>query len=212
MAKFYHMHAFSGVVGDVVGCNGPFGFYIRSRPKRKKRKPSPGQVEWRAKLALAIRFLAPLKEIVYRGWAMPSGPKCKTAAMNRAVSLTVSVAVEGSFPDLKINPEKIQLSRGSLCKLLELSMSVTHKIVEVKWLSGLTVFPAFADDTVYVVAYHVGEKIVLGALAERIHANVTIDLSAEPIGSEWLVYACVSTREGKRFANSQFIGKIILTA
>ncbi|MFC6101484.1 DUF6266 family protein [Olivibacter domesticus] len=206
MAKFINMTCFSGSVGGFVGCMGPFGFYVRSKPKKSLKPPTAGQLATRAKMALVGGYLKPLKEMVYLGFAASYKVKSKTAAMNMAVAHAMHNAIGGTYPDLSIKPEQIVLSRGKVPKLWKPQVQLQGKQLHVTW-RPLANFCSFADDCVYVLGYNVKAKTVAVREAVREAASVTIDLEAEPPGSTVHLYVCVSNRESKLFSNSQYLGE-----
>jgi len=205
MAKFINISSFSGTLGQFVGCKGPFGFYVRSKPKKSLKPPTAGQLATRAKMALVATYLLPLKEIIYMGFAAGYNVKSKTAAMNMAVAHAMRNAIAGTYPDLYIRPEQVALSKGKVQRLWKPEVQLKERQLQVTWRPTLN-FSSFADDMVYVLAYNVKAKTVAVREAVREAASVTIDLEAEPPGSAVHLYACVSNRESKLFSNSQYLG------
>ncbi|RQP15310.1 MAG: hypothetical protein EAS52_15555 [Parapedobacter sp.] len=208
MARFIDLLAFSGAVGDVVGCMGPFGFYIRSRPRKSDKTPSPKQRAARSKLGMAMGFLKPLKEIIYMGFANAHRSRSKTAAMNAAASHMLNYAIEGDFPDISINPAAVRLSRGTLMQLPDVSLEQTGSEITVMWSPMLSPFSGHADDRVMVICYNLEEESVEVGEAKRQDGLLTLDLSELPVDSTSLIYVCVAERNGKQFSNSQFLGRI----
>lgn len=209
MARLIDLLTFSGAVGDMVGCNGPHGFYIRSRPSKPAKAPTPKQLEARAKLSMVMRFLKPLKAIIYRGFMGNQSAKTRIAAMNAAASHVLNQAMVGAYPDLRIDPAKVRLSRGTLLGLPQATFRAQGASVDVSWSPALTPFSGHADDEVTVVVYNPQEKTVLAGVALRSAGTLAVDASDEPPGSELLVYACVCDRTGRKFANSQFLGRTV---
>jgi len=207
MAKLFNMTAFSGSIGEIVGCKGPFGFYIRRKPRKSKKQPTQRQLEWREKMAMAAGFLAPLKEIVYLGFATSYGSHTKTIAMNRAVSMLIQHALEGEYPNFYINPAAVVLSRGALSRLRDLQVGFINRKLRIQWSALLPTFNGFADDRVYILAYNTTERTVVVEMIERRAGVMEVDLRTESAGSELLVYVCVSTYDGKKFSNSQYLGR-----
>lgn len=205
MAKFINITSFSGTLGQFVGCTGPFGFYVRRKPKKSLKPPTAGQLATRAKMALVATYLLPLKEIIYMGFAAAYNVKSKTAAMNMAVAHAMRSAIAGTYPDLSIRPEQITLSKGKVQRLWKPEGQLQERHLKVTWRPMIT-FSSFADDIVYVLAYNVKAKTVAIREAVREAASVTVDLEAEPSGSTVHLYVCVSNRESKLFSNSQYLG------
>src|SRR5690606_7384065 len=208
MARLSNLLSFSGVLGDVVGCNGPSGFYIRSRPKRSGKAPSPKQQNARSRLATVMRFLKPLKEIVYMGFAQAHPSRSKTTAMNAAASHMLNYAVEGEYPDISINPAAVRLSRGALASLPDVAHEQVGSEVTVTWSPFLPKFSGNSDDIVMAICYNLEERSVMVTKALRSDGLATLDLFELPANGTSLIYVCVADRGRKVFANSQFVGKI----
>ena len=210
MARLVDLFTFSGRVGEVVGCTGAHGFYVRSRPRKSRSQATPRQLEVREKFAMASGFLKPLKELIYEGFlgAHPRGNK--VSAMNAAVSHLINHAINGEFPDLTVNPAEVRLSRGKLAKLAITGFGRKDRSVEVNWEYGGARASGHSDDRVRVVVYNLQEKTVMINDTVRQSGEITVDVAEEPTGSELLVYVYVADRRGKWFSNSQFLGKVVV--
>ncbi len=208
MARLSNLLAFSGALGDIVGCNGPTGFYIRSRPQRSEKAPSPKQRDARSRLAAVMRFLKPLKEIIYMGFAQAHPSRSRTTAMNAAASHMLNYAVEGSYPDITINPAAVRLSRGTLAPLPNAAYEQVGSAVTLTWHPMLPRFSGNADDLVMAVCYNLQERSVLVVEAIRNDGFATLDLVELPLNSTSLIYVLVADRDKKQFSNSQFLGKV----
>lgn len=206
MAKFINMTSFSGTLGEFVGCMGPFGFYVRSKPRKSTKAPTQKQLENRMKMGLIGNFLRPFKEMIYLGFASSHHVKSKTAAMNMAVAHAMRNAIGGTFPDLYIQPDGVMLSKGNVQKLNKIAVKLEDQHLYVRWSASVNNINAFADDCVYVLCYNVQQKtLTIGEEIRRTGA-MELNLKAEPHQSTLLVYACVSSRAGKFFSNSQYLG------
>lgn len=199
---------YSGKVGDMVGCKGAHGFYIRSRPRKAKSPASPRQLEVPARLALATGFLKPLKAIIYEGFSGTYPINNKVSAMNAATSHVLNHALVGNYPDLRIAPAEVRLSRGTLGKVIVTKFGKTNTSMEVFWSPMVSPFSGHGDDRVKVVIYNPMEKTVMASEAMRETGETTVDISDEPPGSELLVYVYATDRDKKQFSNSQFLGKV----
>lgn len=208
MARFSNLLAFSGVLGDVVVCNGPTGSYIRSRPRRSEKAPSVRQKQVRSRLATTMRFLKPLKEIIYAGFAKAHPSRSRTTAMNAAASHMLNYAVEGSFPDITINPAAVRLSRGTLAALPDAGYEQVGSAVTVTWSSLCAALSGHPDDVVTAVCYNLRERSVVVTEALRSDEMASLDLFELPQNSTSLIYVLVADRDRKQFSNSQFLGKV----
>ena len=207
MAKFINMTCFSGSVGGFVGCMGPFGFYVRSKPRKSAKAPTQKQLENRIKMGLIGNFLRPFKEMIYLGFASSHHVKSKTAAMNMAVAHAMRNAIGGAFPELYIRPDQVMLSKGNVQKLNKVAVRLEDQHLYVQWSTSVNNFNAFADDCVYLLCYNVQQKTLTVSDKMRREGTINLNLKAEPHQSRLLVYACVSSRAGKFFSNSQYLGE-----
>ncbi|WP_257668108.1 DUF6266 family protein [Parapedobacter tibetensis] len=208
MAKFNDSFAFSGTIGDLVGCNGPFGFYVRSRPRKSTKPPSVKQLAAREKMKTVMDFLSPLRELIHLGFASPYGQHNKTDAMNRAVSHVYHNALGGEYPHFEIDPSNVRLSQGTLKGLDVDGIGVDGDQLRLRWGPDADRKGAFNDDQVYLVAYNFTGRFAAIAAGYRIAGNMGLDVAPEPVGSRLLVYVCVGDQGDKRFSNSQFLGTI----
>ena len=114
--------SFSGKVGNVVGSSWRAIDYIKSLPKPSKKPATAKQIEHRAKFALAVDFLSPLRSFITMGYN--DEQQQKMTAFNRATSQLIQ-KIEGTYPDLSIPYSEVQLSKGSLKPV---QLSVEHNI------------------------------------------------------------------------------------
>lgn len=208
MAKLNDLFAFSGRLGDLVGCKGPNGFYLRSRPRKSRKPPTAKQLEVRARLALVMRFLKPLKEIIYEGFSNKQLNIGKMSSMNAASSHLLNQGLEGSYPDMAINPAAVRLSRGNLVGLANVQLHPYPDRIDMTWLATATHYNGYSDDWVRLVCYNPAERSVVVNEAIRSEGALTVDVSEEPPGSELLLYCYVADRDGKQFSTSQFLGTV----
>lgn len=208
MAKLIDLLTFSGAVNDMVGCRGTYGFYVRKRPRRSHKDPTPKQLEARERLSMVVAFLKPLKEMIYDGFGDKRRTGGRTQAMNAATSHVLNHAVTGTYPELHIDPAEVRLSRGGLPGLVQAGAMRVGNTVVVNWSPDMTPESGFPDDLVRAVVYNPSERTVMTGMVSRETGTLTVNIADETPGSELLVYVCVSDRDGKVFANSQFLGRM----
>lgn len=209
MAKLINLFTFSGRVGDLVGCQGPRGYYVRSRQRKSSKPPTAKQLEARARMARVMDFLTPLREIIYVGFDSKSNRGYKTGALSKAISHAMRKAMLGKYPNWYIDPSEIRLSQGDLLPLRIREIVPTGSgVVYVKWNTTQVRRRAFDDDRVFVIAYRYPDKVLVVAENQRSAGEVSVDTSSDCPGSEWLLYACAAERDLSRFSNSQFLGKV----
>ena len=159
-------------------------------------------------MALVAGFLNPLRELIYLGFASRKDRGSRAGAFGRATAHAVRYAVEGTYPDLHVNPAAILLSRGALLALDSPTVTLEGTLLKVAWVPNHNRLNAFADDVVYALVYHAEDGVLMTGIADRAAGGATIDVASEPPGSQLLVYVCVAERGDKRFSDSQFLGML----
>ncbi len=102
---------FNGKVGNVVGSTWKGISYMRAKAPSVKRKASDKQIAHRTRFRLAAKFLQslyPIIEIGFKNLTIHRSPQ------NAAMAELMNYAVEGEYPDFKINLENVTLSIGTL--------------------------------------------------------------------------------------------------
>src|SRR5690606_12727385 len=84
---------------------------LRSLPKPSSKPATAKQKAQRAKFALAIEFLSPMREILNIGFNDKS--QTKMTAFNNATN-DLLFKIEGEYPDFTIPYPKVRFSTGSL--------------------------------------------------------------------------------------------------
>lgn len=153
---------------------------------------------------MAVRFLSPLRKIIAMGY----GRHNKKSAFNMAVADLMHNAIEGLYPALTVNPQKVRLTRGGLlCPRRPSPLRIADKLTvtfdpEFDELSG------FGDDEVIVCAYN-PDIAVAGINEEKclrrdgaLELQLPVHLADTPV----MVYLFARDRSAKRYANSAFLG------
>jgi hypothetical protein len=103
---------FSGKVGTVVGANWKSISYMRSLPQKVKNPRTLPQLKQRSKFTLVVNLLRPMLPLLRVGWKQYAHGR--QSAFNAATSYTLANAIIGEYPDYKIDPKKVMISRGTL--------------------------------------------------------------------------------------------------
>ena len=114
MAKLVknHFFQFTGKIGEYVGCNGPYGYYIRKAPRKSTKPASPLQLLSRAKFKLATEVMSPLRNL-YK----PNPCTLWTnniRLFNKMLGYCIRYMVKGTYPDLYVDMRGLKLSEGAL--------------------------------------------------------------------------------------------------
>lgn len=210
MAKLINLFRFTGKLGDLVGCKGPHGYYLRKRSKPTTREPSVKQLEARARFELVNAFFAPLRDVVYLGAMVPRLRGHKTAALGEALSWALRHAVDGTYPDFQINPAKVRITMGAK----EVPGDATFELhqsglLEVGWNGQGSSINGYDDDRIWMMAYDVANKQLRMEERLRRDRGGSLDLAGEPVGSEWLIYLSAAERDMSVFSNSLYLGRAV---
>src|SRR5689334_10681038 len=102
----------SGPLGNVIGSSWKGIDYMRSKPKRqKKRKSSQKQLEQQGKFSVAILFARTICDLLTKTF---DGYANQMSGVNKAVSDIILRAVSGTYPAYSIEYSEVFISRGSL--------------------------------------------------------------------------------------------------
>ena len=150
---------FSGKIGTVVGSTWNGIEYMRSLPRRSKRKPTEAQKAQRMKLAMAIAFLRPLSGLVNKGFKSIA---IKKTGFNAATSQLISGSVSGIYPDFAIDYSKVLISIGNLTGAWNAAVSsATAGLLTVSWENNSASGTAKATDKAVLVVYNPSRTEVL---------------------------------------------------
>jgi len=209
--------AFSGTIGSTVGASWREINYMRSLPKPSKKPATPLQLAQRAKFALAVAFLQPMKWVLNIGFN--DKKRGRSTGYNRGLQLFISEAITGMYPDFEIDFPAISISKGSMDKLVGVSaVSEAPNTLSLAWTdhSGEPVeegeeVGAYADDQVFVLLYNVTEQLfTTNRAARRQEEGLELELPAVFAGHEFHVWAFARQRDGGRCSSSQYAGTVVL--
>jgi hypothetical protein len=111
----------NGLLGGFSGAIGPLSGYvlngqhiIRSRVGPNKRPPTPKQLASRQTMVIVNRFLKVCTPFVKEGFAGAATTNIRVPAYSQAVSYLTKYALEGEYPNLRLDYSKVRLSTGPL--------------------------------------------------------------------------------------------------
>jgi hypothetical protein len=136
--------------------------YVRTKPEQYRDKKSPAQLAQRQRLQTVISFLRPFKDVLRITFA--SGAVGRSA-IQAAQSYNMRNALEGEYPDIKIDKSKVLLSSGSQPLPSGASVSAHPDGLLIEWKNGEEATGSAASDTLIVIAF--------AASAERIDYKFT---------------------------------------
>ena len=209
--------AFSGTIGNTVGASWRQINYMRSLPKPSKKPATQLQLAQRAKFALGVSFLLPMKWILNIGFN--DRKRGRSTGYNRGLQLCINEAITGAYPDFEIDFARISISRGDMDKLVGVTAtSDTPNTLSLAWMDHSSetveegeVKGAYADDRVFVLLYNVTEQLfTTNRAATRQEEGLQLELPAAFAGHEFHVWVFARHRGGARHSSSQYAGTVVL--
>ncbi|MDQ8052158.1 MAG: DUF6266 family protein [Pedobacter sp.] len=196
----------SGKVGNAVGGKWRGIDYLRSLPSKSKRAASPDQLAVQAKFALAAATLSPIKDVLNVGFA--DAKLSGISGYNMAVKLFIANSISGAYPNLTVDFQSLQISKGSLGKLLSPQIGYNGQFY-LTWAANQSRI-AFIDDHVLALVYNqTADMFVLDESAKRADASVTFDIGSAN-GDVIHAWVFCLKRDGKSVSSSQYLGTITL--
>jgi len=202
---------FSGKIGNNIGARWREVDYMRSLPRPSNKPATEAQLMQRAKFALGVAFLSPIKDLLNLGFS--DLQQTKATGYNVALKHMLTNGIEGTYPDLEINFEEVLLSRGKLLPLFGLTLAeTTPGQATLSWVPKMNRFNAFADDEVIVLVYNKA-KAFFDIIEGTTRADATLDFELPAIfaGDELAVWIIMGHREGVLTSNSQYAGTLTVS-
>jgi hypothetical protein len=198
-----------GKLGSIVGAVWKQTAYLRTMPTETKSglKATPAQIACREKFKFVQQWLVPFYAYVTVGFRNYAKDKTE---INAAFSKIYRYATVGVYPDLSIDYEKVVLTKGHLpglnCVQVELAKP---DLLKLNWKQNHN-DDSSTDDQVMLIVYNRELKIVDGFIGGCNRANLQCSLELNPklIGKLLDVYVSVVSLNGKRVANSEYLGKV----
>lgn len=193
---------FSGKLGNVVGCKGKNGYYLRTRPERYRDAKSEGQMKQRSKFMLANEFLktiVPLLRIGYRDYAG------KRSGFTAAMSYVMANAIIQSEEGASIDYEKVKIAQGTLTTAVEAKVEFEKDKAVFTWRDNSGCGDAQAEDCVMTLVHNKmsGQSIYQLKAARRSDGRCELSLPAEWQKDDLTAYIALENEEKKCVSNSE---------
>ena len=198
----------SGTVNNTVGTNWCEVNYLRNVEKKSNKGPSNGQLGVQAKLILTANRLTRIKNVLNLGF---SDKKLnKITGYNAAVREFINNAITGEYPHLLVDYAKMQLSKGALSTLKQVSITLQDNLLLVKWVAKEDKIVGNADDGVLILMYNTtADEYMTNMEAMRIEGEVFLKL-AEKAGDNIVVWLFCVSKDRNSVSTSQYIGTVTL--
>ncbi len=206
--------SFSGRVGNVVGANWRGIDVLRKRPRKKPgRVGTAAQLEQRAKFAMVVQFLNPIKEVVGAYFSKDTKTKSR---FNLATGYNLKNAlVEGPGNTFELDYSKVLISKGELRGLEGGAVAAAAgNLLDVSWADNSGQGSAAATDIVVAVVYSPSLDLFQmynPSTATRGDAAVQLALPAFYNATEVHVWATVLSSDRKVTAVSTYMGTVTVT-
>lgn len=139
---------FSGKLGNVVGTFWKGISVIRVIPAQNTDPKTALQQLQRDKVKVLSSFMHECKALINIGFAALD-PKKST--FNHAMRHNLTETVEGSFPDFRINVEKIRLSMGKLLNVKDpVILKPDDQTIRISWTDNSNNETAFPNDQLHL--------------------------------------------------------------
>lgn len=202
--------AFSGKAGSVIGSSWRGISYVKGLPRKSTKPPTQAQLEQQARFALAIRTLQPITTLLNESY---QGVKTSRATgYNLALQYLLNHAITGAYPDYTVDYNKMRISKGSLIKPADVSLSVDAAGIKITWSVLLSKYGAFADDELTALIYNAAKNIYLPAEgATRGEGQLTMPAPADFAGDTIHVFLFFSSRDGAKRSESVYAGQLAIS-
>lgn len=192
---------FSGKIGNVVGCKGKNGFYVRSLPSHVSNPRTEQQQAQRRKFSLAMqlaRTLTPFLHISYREFAGAKKP------FHAAVSSFIQNAVVQVEADYAIDFNKVLVSRGSLNTIRKGQVFREKNEVVYTWEDNSGEGNATTTDVTLLLAFNRTRWMAVysDAAAQRCDGKAKLNIPVDWIDDSLVVYLGFRSLNGGTVANS----------
>lgn len=201
---------FSGKVGTVIGSNWNGVDYMRGIPTHMANPQTEGQQNQRAKVALMMKFLRPLKDLLRVGFKKQA---VKMSPFNAAMSYNLAHAVTNTSPDLAIDYSKVLVSQGKLPAAVspEVTSPATGQ-VEFRWKDNSSDKGALPTDRAVLLMYNPekGQVITLMEGNMRTEGNQLVTLPTAFAGVEVHCYIAFRNATQTMISDSGYAGEVLV--
>lgn len=193
---------FSGKLGNVVGCKGKNGYYLRTRPENYRDAKSKGQMRQRSKFMLANELLknfVPLLRIGYRDCAG------KRSGFTAAMSYVMANAINQSEEGASINYEKVKIAQGTLTTAIEAKVELERGKAIFTWKDNSGQGDAQPEDSVMILVYNKikGQAVYQLGAALRSDSHCELSLPNEWQKEDLTAYIALENEERMCVSNSE---------
>ena len=200
-----------GKLGSLVGATWKNIPYLRVLPDltNSTKLATPAQIACREKFKFVQGWLVPFYSYVTVGFKNYAKDKTE---INAAFSANYKLATVGVYPDLSIDYSKVVLSKGYLPGLFnaKAQFSADAEELDLSWQKNYNDDSSY-DDQLILTVYNRELKIVDGFIGgvRRTELKCSLKLNPKLIGRSLDVYVSLISLNGKKIANSEYLGRVV---
>jgi len=166
---------------------------MRALPEHHNDPETNSQQSQRDKLKLISSFFSKCKPLINIGFAAVNPKK---TAFNNAIKHNIAEGIEGTFPDYRINVEKLRFSTGKLSNLSDLTINAVDNTLELSWTDNTNNEDAFSGDQLHLCVVDEAANVHLpGTTIARNVCSCQVKLPAEWRGRKVYIFGFM-TRAG----------------
>ncbi|WP_164121873.1 MULTISPECIES: DUF6266 family protein [Sphingobacterium] len=200
--------AYSGKVGSVIGSSWRNVDYVRSLPKRSNKPATEDQLAQRARFALAVSFLSPIKDLLKLGYSDAMQPRA--TGYNKALQHLLAYGITGAYPSFELDYASVVIAKGGLANLMGVAWTESApQEISVTWTVEENRFNAFADDSVILLMYN-KEKQFFSILESAVRNDGTMSFTFPAVyaGDHVVGWVFTGHRDGVKTSVSYYLGEI----
>lgn len=195
---------FRGKAGSIIGSSWRKINYIKGLPRKKDRKPTPGQAEVRLKFALLNHFLDPLSELLESSF----GPlTARATGRNAAFSYNYDHAFVSNEQGVQLNYPGLRFSHGYLVTAGDERAWIQGDQLYASWHPGTYGMGGEPDDRAIVLVYDVETRTFVPATEATRQDGIahTLDRGTPLKRSTMHVWLFFIDKSGKRASKTVYI-------
>ncbi|MBC8985562.1 hypothetical protein H9X96_07215 [Pedobacter sp. N36a] len=176
----------------------------------KAGKPSLKQQANHQAMAVTTRFLSHLKDFINNGFELETRGTIRNQH-NLAVSQIKKNALKGAYPNINIDYEKVELSKGTLIKPKDLQMEKIAEGLQISWDSAYSYGTgAQYDDTLQLAVCFpaTGKKTIELNFAKRKDGTAFLPLSEEELLQPMEVYLFLRAANHDSVSDTVYLGNL----
>jgi len=200
---------FSGTVDGITYYPLPDGRTCAKRKNRPSSKPPTAlQLVNRADTALVATFMKSFKEFISVGYQLEA-KKNHQNPHNMMVKYIRKNAIEGVYPNRRVNVSKVLVANGDLPGAAETSVTVTEQGLTFNWSTELVPMLSHHSDQVMMLAYfpEIQETAYVLAGAQRYLGTDFLHLTGIKRGIKAEVYISFIKNDHTGISDSVYLGQ-----